>query len=225
MSLVGRVHVELKDAYKSIKEALDHAGAENETKVHVRWVHSEKLKAGNGAELKGLSRTWWRRDSGTGASKARSRPSASPARRVPFLGICLGMSVRIEFARNVLGMEHAHSTEMDASTEDAVIDLMAGQRDVEDKGRHHAPGRLPLHAAGRHQGEERTAASRSTERHRHRYEFNNAYRKRFEKGGMVASGINPEGDLVEIVELKDHPWFIGAVPPGVPEHCTAVRTS
>ena len=211
IGLVGK-YVELKDAYKSIKEALDHAGAENETKVHVRWVHSEKLKAGNVArELKGLSGILVA--PGFGHRGIEGKIEAIRFAReegIPFLGICLGMQCAvIEFARNVLGMEHAHSTEMDASTEDAVIDLMAGQRDVEDKG---GTMRLGAYRCTLQDGTKAKSVYRRkqiSERHRHRYEFNNTYRKRFEKGGMVASGINPEGDLVEIVELKDHPWFIG----------------
>ena len=211
IGLVGK-YVELHDAYKSIKEALEHAGAENATKVHIKWVHSEKLNAKNIAkQLAGLSGILVA--PGFGHRGIEGKIEAIRYARengIPFFGICLGMQCAvIEYGRHVLGLEAANSTEMDADTKHPVIALMEEQRSVADKG-----GTMRLGAYPCKLGDGTMAASvygrkDITERHRHRYEFNNEYLDAYQKAGMKASGINPKGKLVEIVEVKDHPFFIG----------------
>lgn len=211
IGLVGK-YVELHDAYKSIKEALEHAGAENATKVHIKWVHSEKLNAKNIAkQLAGLSGILVAPGFGHRGIEGKIEAIRHAREQgIPFLGICLGMQCAvIEFGRNVLGLETANSTEMDPDTKHPVIALMEEQRSIADKG-----GTMRLGAYPCKLGEGTMAASvygrkDITERHRHRYEFNNEYLDAYQKAGMKASGINPKGKLVEIVELKEHPFFIG----------------
>ncbi len=211
IGLVGK-YVELKDAYKSIKEALDHAGAENETKVIIRWVHSEKLTPKNVAKhLGGL--TGILVAPGFGHRGIEGKIEAIKYARehnVPFLGICLGMQCAvIDFARNVLGLTSANSTEMDPNTTQPVIAMMEEQKKIENKGGTMRLGAYPcklVEGSKAHQVYKRTSIS---ERHRHRYEFNNAYIEAFKTAGMLPVGINPQTKLVEVVELKDHPWFIG----------------
>jgi CTP synthase len=211
IGLVGK-YVELQDAYKSIKEALEHAGAGNEIKVHIKWVHSEKLTARNvEKQLGGLCGILVA--PGFGHRGIQGKVEAirfAREQRIPFLGICLGMQCAvIEFGRNVLGYEDANSTEMDADTKHPVIAMMEDQKTIADKGGTMRLGAYPCKLAEgslAHQVYERRDIS---ERHRHRYEFNNEYLAAYGKAGMLASGINPKGRLVEIVEIKDHPWFIG----------------
>lgn len=211
IGLVGK-YIELKDSYKSIVEAFNHAGAENECRVELKWIHSESLNAENVAQklgdLKGLLVA-----PGFGERGIEGKIEAIKYARVnklPFFGVCLGMQCAVvEYARNVLGFEGAHSTEIDPNTPFPVIDLMSEQKTVVEKG-----GTMRLGAyqckiiadsiASRVYGKEIIS-----ERHRHRYEFNNKYLKQFEQGGMKATGINPETNLVEIVEIPDHPYFIG----------------
>lgn len=211
IGLVGK-YVELQDAYKSIKEALEHAGAENETKVNIRWVHSEKLTPKNVAKhLGGLSGILVA--PGFGHRGAEGKIEAVRYARehgVPFLGICLGMQCAvIEFARNVMGLEGANSIEMDADATNPVIALMEDQKVQEDKGGTMRLGAYPCKLTEGSLAFNVYGRKDITERHRHRYEFNNSYLDAFQKAGMVATGINPKGKLVEIVELKDHPWFMG----------------
>ena len=211
IGLVGK-YVELKDAYKSIKEALEHAGASSEAKVHIKWVHSEKLTAKNVAkQLGGLAGILVAPGFGSRGIEGKIEAiKYARENKVPFLGICLGMQCAvIEFGRNVLGYTDANSTEMDADTTHPVIAMMEEQKGIADKGGTMRLGAYPCRL------EESSLAKRVyrrrdiSERHRHRYEFNNAYLSAYNKAGMWASGINPQGKLVEIVELKDHPWFIG----------------
>jgi CTP synthase len=211
IGLVGK-YVELKDAYKSIKEALEHAGAENECKVHIKWVHSEKLNEKNLARhLGGLSGILVAPGFGHRGIEGKILAIRyARENKVPFLGICLGMQCAvIEFGRNVLGHADANSTEMSAETTHPVIAMMEEQKKIENKGGTMRLGAYPCQlvegslAAGIYKRKQ------VSERHRHRYEFNNAYLKAYEKAGMLATGINPQGKLVEIVELKDHPWFVG----------------
>ncbi|MBK8339178.1 MAG: CTP synthase [Flavobacteriales bacterium] len=211
IGLVGK-YVELKDAYKSIKEALEHAGAENEIKVHIKWVHSEKLTPKNVAKhLGGLSGILVA--PGFGHRGIEGKIDAiryAREHKVPFLGICLGMQCAvIEFARNVLGMAEANSTEMNPDTTAPVIAMMEEQKAIVNKGGTMRLGAYPCAIAEGSLASQTYKKKQVSERHRHRYEFNNAYLKAFEKGGMVATGINPQGKLVEIVEVKDHPWFVG----------------
>jgi CTP synthase len=211
IGLIGK-YIELQDAYKSILEAFVHAGAINECKVQVVNVHSEFITDDNVAEklanLDGLLVA-----PGFGHRGVEGKIIAVKYARennLPFFGICLGMQMSvIEFARDILGLTKAHSTEMDLNTPDPVIDLMEEQKKVTAKGGTMRLGSYTCHTlegslARRIYGQEAI-----TERHRHRWEFNNQYLARFEEAGMIASGKNPESGLVEIVELPRHPFFIG----------------
>jgi len=211
IGLVGK-YVELKDAYKSIKEALEHAGAENETKLHIKWVHSEKLTPKNVAKhLGGLSGILVAPGFGHRGIEGKIEAiKFARENKIPFLGICLGMQMAvIEYGRNVLGYADANSTEMNADTKHPVIAMMEEQKTISDKG-----GTMRLGAYACKLSEGSTAYSvygkkDITERHRHRYEFNNEYLDAYKKAGMVATGTNPQTKLVEILEVKDHPWFVG----------------
>jgi CTP synthase len=211
IGLVGK-YVELKDAYKSIKEALEHAGAASETKVNIKWVHSEKLNAKNVAkQLAGL--TGILVAPGFGHRGIEGKIEAikyARENKVPFLGICLGMQCAvIEFARNVLGMANANSTEMDAETPYPVIAMMEEQKALENKGGTMRLGAYPCVVKEGSKAFAVYGKKQISERHRHRYEFNNAYIDAYRNGGMLPVGTNPQTQLVEIVELQDHPWFIG----------------
>jgi len=202
----------LHDAYKSITEAFIHAGSVNEIKVVVKWVHSEKLKPKNIAKqlenIDGLLVA-----PGFGERGIEGKIEAIKYVRennIPFLGVCLGMQMAvIEFARNVIGFTDANSTEMLTDTKHPVIDLMESQKSITQKG-----GTMRL-GAWDCQLEPNTKAFNAyktkliSERHRHRYEFNNTYLKDFQKAGMITSGINPKTGLIEIIELPNHPWFVG----------------
>lgn len=211
IGLIGK-YMELQDAYKSILESFIHAGAMNEVKVNVIDVHSESLNKQNVKEklepLDGLLVA-----PGFGKRGIEGKIIAVQYARennLPFFGICLGMQMAaIEFARNVLGIEKAHSTEMDPQTPDPVIDMMEEQKKIKKLGGTMRLGTYPCEIKPgtlAHRIYDKTLIS---ERHRHRYEFNNKYLDQFEKNGMIASGINPDTNLVEILEVKDHPFFIG----------------
>lgn len=211
IGLVGK-YVELPDAYKSINEAFNHAGAVNECKVNVHTFQSETINADNVEEkLKGLDGVLVAPGFGDRGIEGKIEAIRYlRENKVPFFGICLGMQCAvIEFARNVLGMKRAHSTEMSKTTKFPVIDLMESQKNIKKKG-----GTMRL-GAYKCEIEKGTLAARAygkltiSERHRHRYEFNNKFRKEYAKSDLRPVGINPENDLVEIVELSDHPWFIG----------------
>ena len=211
IGLIGK-YVELKDSYKSISEAFVHAGAVNECKVVVEWIHSENLTEENIAEkLKNLKGILVAPGFGSRGIEGKIL-SIKYAREnnIPFLGICLGMQCAvIEFARNVLGLKDAHSREMNPATSSPVIDLLEAQKNISHMGGTMRLGAYPCHV------EEGTLASKIyhesdiTERHRHRYEFNNEYTKQFEAAGLVLSGVNQVAGLVEIIEIKKHPFFIG----------------
>ncbi|MFB0517620.1 MAG: CTP synthase [Candidatus Neomarinimicrobiota bacterium] len=202
----------LPDAYKSILEAFIHAGVENDARVKVKWVDTEMLekKSNLAAALKGVDGILIPGGFGERGIEGKIL-SARYARenKVPFLGICLGLQCAvIDFARHVCGLQGANSTEFDADTLHPVVDLMDSQQGIEQKG---GTMRLGAYACEIKTGTKTYAAYRSrhiSERHRHRYEVNNAYRKRLEEGGMICSGTNPELDLVEIIEIPDHPWFV-----------------
>lgn len=211
IGLIGK-YIELKDSYKSIAEGFIHAGAAIECRVNISWIHSESLTEENVKEkLAGLAGILVA--PGFGHRGIEGKIAAIRYARennVPFFGICLGMQCAvIEFARNVLGMTGAHSTEMDAATPYPVIDLLEGQKKVTHKG---GTMRLGAYPCSLTEGSVAWSAYQKMtiyERHRHRYEFNNEYLGDFERAGMTATGINPEGGLVEIVEIKSHPYFIG----------------
>jgi CTP synthase len=212
IALVGK-YVELKDAYKSIAEAIDHAGAENEVKVDVKWVHSENLTPRNLeqelGDVDGILVA-----PGFGSRGIDGKVTAiryARENKIPFFGICLGMQCAvIEFARNVLGLEEAHSTEIKEYTPHPVISLMAEQKSITRLGGTMRLGAYPCSLVKGSIAHKAYGEDLISERHRHRFEFNNDYLAAFEKGGMKATGINPESQLVEIVEIEDHPYFIGA---------------
>ncbi|MDX9751154.1 MAG: CTP synthase [Flavobacteriales bacterium] len=211
IGLVGK-YVELHDAYKSIKEALEHAGAANGTRVRIKWVHSEKLTARNVEKhLDGLAGILVA--PGFGHRGIEGKIEAIRFARengIPFLGICLGMQCAvIEYGRHVLGLEAADSTEMNADTPHPVIALMEEQRTIADKGGTMRLGAYPCKVADGSLAARVYGRRSISERHRHRYEFNNTYLEQYNQGGMTATGINPKGKLVEIVEVPAHPWFIG----------------
>ncbi|MCX6310984.1 MAG: CTP synthase [Bacteroidetes bacterium] len=211
IGLVGK-YIELKDSYKSINEAFIHAGVKNNCRVNLSWIHSESITDENVKQkLSGLSGILVA--PGFGHRGIEGKISAIRFARennVPFFGICLGMQCAvIEFARNVLNMKGAHSTEMDASTSFPVIDILEAQKKVTHKGGTMRLGAYPCQLIEGSNAFAVYGKHTIYERHRHRYEFNNEYLNDFEKAGMTATGINPEGGLVEIVEIKNHPWFVG----------------
>lgn len=212
IGLIGK-YVELPDAYKSISEAFIHAGAKNECKVQVKSIHSEGINEENVAEkLKGLDGVLVA--PGFGSRGVEGKIEAIKYVRehnIPFFGICLGMQCAVvEFGRNKLGLEGAQSTEMDENTPHPVISMMEEQKKIKNKGGTMRLGAYSCHLKQGSKAEAIYGKSQISERHRHRYEFNNSYLKQYEQAGMIASGINPENNLVEIMELKDHPFFIAA---------------
>jgi CTP synthase len=220
VALVGK-YAGLKECYKSLGEALVHGGIDHETKVNVSWIESEDV------ERQGTERILREADGilipgGFGARGIEGKIATiryARERQVPFLGLCLGMQcATIEFARHVAGLAEANSSEFDESTTHPVIHLMPDQHGVSQKG-----GTMRLGAYQCRLGEGTLAqkmygVSEVRERHRHRYEFNNAYREQLTAKGLVLSGLSPDGRLVEIVELKDHPWFLGTQ--FHPEYCS-----
>ncbi len=212
IGLIGK-YVELQDAYKSILEAFVHAGAMNECKVQVVPIHSESLTPENVEEklqnLDGLLVA-----PGFGHRGIEGKITAVRHAResgLPFFGICLGMQMAvIEYGRNVLGIEDAHSSEMAPETKGAVIDMMEEQKAITTKGGTMRLGAYPCEIKPGTLAHKIYGTTTISERHRHRYEFNNAYLDQYEKNGMVASGLNPETGLVEIIELPTHPFFIGS---------------
>jgi len=211
IGLVGK-YIELKDSYKSIAEGFIHAGVANDCKVNLQWIHSENLNEANVKEkLAGLSGILVAPGFGhRGIDGKIAAIRFARENNVPFFGICLGMQCAvIEFARNVLGLAGAHSTEMDAATPHPVIDLLEAQKKVTHKGGTMRLGAYPCVISEGSAAADIYKKPTIYERHRHRYEFNNEYLRDFEQKGMIATGINPEGGLVEIVEIKSHPFFIG----------------
>lgn len=211
IGLVGK-YVELKDAYKSILESFNHGGSVNECKVTVRTIHSESITEKTVEKhLRGLDGILVAPGfGGRGIEGKIVAIKYSRENKIPFLGICLGMQcASIEFTRNVIGLKGAHSTEIDPSTPYPVIDLMEDQKKVKNLG-----GTMRLGAYLCKLDPESISYNLYnqelvSERHRHRYEFNNDYFDQFEEAGMRIAGINPAENLVEIIELKDHPWFVG----------------
>ena len=212
IGLVGK-YVELKDSYKSISESIIHAGAKNRTKVNVKWIHSEKITAKNVSEvLSGLNGVLVAPGFGSrGISGKIETVRFARENKIPFLRICLGMQCAvIEFARNVIGLPEAHTTEIVENCSDPVIDMMADQKNVENKGGTMRLGAYNCQLSPSSNVSRAYQTDRISERHRHRFEFNNAYLEQFEANGMKATGKNPETGLVEVVEVEDHPWFVGA---------------
>lgn len=210
IALVGK-YVELKDAYLSVVESLKHAGIANEARVDIDWVHSEEINEDNvEVLLKGADGILV--PGGFGDRGVEGKILASKYARenkVPFLGICLGMQLSVvEFARNVVGLTDAHSSELNPETTNPVIDLMPEQKDIEDMG---GTMRLGIYPCKIYEGTKAHQAYGEDliyERHRHRYEFNNYFREALSEKGLIISGISPDERLVEIIELKDHPWYV-----------------
>ncbi len=211
IAMVGK-YVELVDSYKSINEALAHGGFANECRVAIVHIDSEQLE--NDIFPESLQQAdgilvpmgFGRR--GTEGKIAAIRYARE--NNIPFLGICFGMQMAVvEFARHVCGLEEAHSTEVNEKTSEPVIALMDEQREVVDKGGTMRLGAYPCVLADRSLALSLYTKKGIAERHRHRYEFNNAYRELLSSKGMIFSGLSPDGTLVEAVELRDHPWFIG----------------
>nr|WP_299032781.1 CTP synthase [uncultured Tenacibaculum sp.] len=213
IGLVGK-YVELHDSYKSITEAFIHAGAAatNKTKVNVRWIHSEELTPENAAkQLQGLNAVLVA--PGFGDRGIEGKIAAIQYVRennIPFLGICLGMQMAvIEFARNVLGFKEANSTEMNPEVAHPVINLMEEQKNVTDKGGTMRLGAWDCQLTQDSKVFQAYKEELISERHRHRYEYNNDYKEQLENAGMKTAGVNPKTGLVEIVEIDSHPWFVG----------------
>ncbi len=211
IGLIGK-YLELQDAYKSILESFIHAGAMNECQVQIINIHSEFITDDNVAEkLTGLDGLLVA--PGFGHRGVEGKIVAVKYARengLPFFGICLGMQMAaIEFARNVLGLKEAHSTEMNPDTKEPVIDLMEEQKKVTAKGGTMRLGSYPCDIKENSLASRIYGKAQIQERHRHRWEFNNRYLAQFEQAGMMASGKNPGTDLVEIIELNNHPFFIG----------------
>jgi CTP synthase len=211
VGLIGK-YIELQDAYKSILESFVHAGAMNEVKVEVVNVHSEFITNENVSEkLAGLDGLLVA--PGFGLRGIEGKIIAVKYARekgLPFFGICLGMQMAvIEFARNILGLKDAHSTEMDANSNNQVISIMEEQKKIKLMGGTMRLGAYPCEIQEGSLAHQIYGTTHISERHRHRYEFNNDYLNQFQENGMIASGTNPDTGLVEIVEIPNHPFFIG----------------
>ncbi|EOR24126.1 CTP synthase [Cytobacillus oceanisediminis] len=212
IALVGK-YVELQDAYISVVEALKHAGYAFDADINIDWINAEHVTKENVQELlqdaDGILVPGGFGDRGIEGKILATQYARE--QKVPFLGICLGMQVAsIEFARNVLGWKDAHSSEINEATTHPVIDLLPEQKDVEDLGGTLRLGLYPCKLKEETRAYEAYQDEVIYERHRHRYEFNNQYRQEMEKAGFIFSGTSPDGRLVEIVELKDHPWFVAS---------------
>jgi CTP synthase len=210
IAVVGK-YIRHQDAYKSIYEALHHAGIAHDCKVEVKKIESEDLETGNAeallGDVDGILVPGGFGSRGV-AGKVRAVEYARK-NRIPFLGICLGMQCAvIEFSRNVLNWSDANSSEFDSATPHPVIDLMPDQRHISDKGGTMRLGACDCEILPGTLAEKCYGAKKISERHRHRYEYNSLYRKKLEDAGLKVSGVNPERKLVEMVELPDHPFFI-----------------
>jgi CTP synthase len=211
IGLIGK-YIELQDAYKSILESFIHAGAVNECKVNVVNVHSEFLTPENVAEkLNGLDGLLVAPGFGNRGTEGKiTAIRYARENGLPFFGICLGMQMAcVEFARNVIGLKQAHSFEMEPTTPEPVIDMMEEQKKITHKGGTMRLGAYPCDLIRDSLAHKIYQQDQISERHRHRYEFNSRYLDAFEKAGMIASGKNPQTELVEIMELPNHPFFVG----------------
>ena len=211
IALIGK-YIELQDSYKSISEAFIHAGSTNETKVNIRWVHSESLEIDNFEEkLKGVNGILVAPGFGDRGIEGKiSAVKYAREHNIPFFGICLGMQMAvIEFARNVLNLQDAFSTEMKSDCKNPVINLMESQEKVTEKGGTMRLGAWDCQISKNSKAFEAYQSEMIKERHRHRYEFNNEYVTQYKDAGMIATGTNPKTGLVEIIEIPTHPWFVG----------------
>ena len=212
VAMVGK-YVNLIDSYKSLNEALAHGGFANECAVEVLHVDSEKIEEnGLGTEVTGADAVMVPMGFGPRGTEGKIEAVRyARENQVPLFGICYGMQMAVvEFARNVCELEGANSSEVDAQTPHPVIDLMLEQRDLDEKGGTMRLGAYPCVIADGTLAHQVYGKKRISERHRHRYEFNNRYRRQLEQAGMVFSGLSPDGELVEMVEIPSHPWFIAS---------------
>ena len=211
IGIVGK-YVELPDAYISINEALNHAGITNNTEVEIKLLYAEDLEEDvpekHLSDLDGILVPGGFGDRGIdGKTKTIQYAREN---EIPFFGICLGMQCAvIEFARNVVGLDKAHSFEFDPSTPHPVIDLMPEQKEIEDLGGTMRLGQYPCALKEGSESYKAYQENKVMERHRHRYELNNDYRQKLQDNGMLLSGLSPDDKLVEIIEIEDHPWFVG----------------
>ena len=211
IALVGK-YVELPDSYISVKEALKHAGLYHDRDIEIQWVHSEELdRVGADSLLKqacGIVIPGGFGSRGTDGMIEAARYARE--NRIPYLGLCLGMQIMaIEFARHCVEFKDANSSEFDSETPYPIIDLMPDQRSVQDMGGSMRLGIYPCRIVQGTLASQAYQENEIMERHRHRYEFNNAYRESLENAGLLASGISPDGTLVEIAEIKNHPFMLG----------------
>lgn len=211
VALVGK-YVSLHDAYLSVVESLDHAGYAFNRKVNIRWIDSEEVETADDLAplFAGVDGIVVPGGFGSRGVEGKIRTIRfAREHKIPYLGLCLGMQCAVmEFARNVCGIEDAISSEFDADAEHPVIDLMPDQVDVEDKGGTMRLGLYPCKLVDGTHSRELYGEELVYERHRHRYEFNNAYRKQLTDAGLILAGTSPDERLVEIVEVKDHPFFV-----------------
>lgn len=212
VAVVGK-YIQLQDAYKSIYEALVHGGIANRIGVHIKRVGAERLDRGNPEKyLKDVSGILVPGGFGYRGIEGKIKAAQyAREKKIPYLGICLGMQCAvIEFARNVAGLKGANSTEFNKKTPHPVISLLEEQEDVKDLGGTMRLGALACHLKKDSLAHKAYKVDEITERHRHRYEFNNKYRESFAKSGLRLSGLSPGGKLVEIVEFEDHPWYVAS---------------
>ncbi|NLJ98223.1 MAG: CTP synthase [Tissierellia bacterium] len=211
IALVGK-YIELKDAYLSVVESLNHGGIFNDVDVEIKWIHAEETNGDNGEEIfKGVDGILV--PGGFGDRGIHGKIFAAQYARenkIPYFGICFGMQLAVvEFARNVVGLKGANSSEIDPDTPFPVIDLMPDQRDIDKLG---GTMRLGLYPCKLNKGTKAAGIYNKEiiyERHRHRYEFNNEFKRKLVDKGLIISGVSPDERLVEIIELEDHPWFVG----------------
>ncbi|HEU4334431.1 MAG TPA: CTP synthase, partial [Candidatus Eisenbacteria bacterium] len=211
IAVVGK-YTQIRDAYKSIQEAIIHGGVANGVKVKIDWVDSERVELdGAAALLSGAHGILVPGGFGDRGIEGMVQAAGfARERKIPFLGICLGMQCAvIEYARDVASLAGADSSEFDAETPHPVIHLLPEQHGVEQKGGTMRLGSYPCAISAESRAREAYGAATIAERHRHRYEFNNDYRQRLESAGLRVTGLYPEKSLVEIVEIPDHPWFVG----------------
>ena len=212
IAIVGK-YVELHDAYLSIVEALHHSAIYHGKKLKIKWISAVDLETGKKPEellgdVQGIIVPGGFGERGIEGKIAAARYARES--KIPFLGICLGMQIAVvEFARNVMGLEDANSTEHVSNTKHPVIDFMPEQKNIDKLGGTMRLGKYDCHLVEGTFAHKAYGTDMISERHRHRYEFNNEYRQAVEEAGMRVAGINPESELVEIVEIGDHPWYVG----------------
>ena len=210
IGLVGK-YIELQDAYKSVYESITHAGIANDTSIRVIRLDAEEIEKTPEKYLNtlhGILIPGGFGDRGTEGKIAAARFARENG--IPYFGLCLGMQIAvIEYARNVAGLENANSTEFDATTQHPVVCLMEEQKELTTKGGTMRLGAYPCKLSKDSFSYEAYGRETVHERHRHRFEFNNKYREHLESAGMRIGGVNPENDLVEIIEISNHPWFVG----------------